>query len=54
MFFWVPLKTKHSPGIKEFTKKMYDIYGTLGTLQSDNGNNLKKMSKDSVRKRKSK
>ena len=36
-FHWLyPSQTKHSHDVKEYMKKIYDVHGTPGTLQSDN------------------
>ena len=41
-FHWLyPLQTKHSRGVKEYMKKIYEVHGTPGTLQSDNGKEFK-------------
>ena len=52
-FHWLhSLQPKHSPGVKEFMKKIYNVYGTPGTLQSEMEKNLKEILKGSFRKRK--
>ena len=41
-FHWLyPLQTKHSRGVKEYMKKIYDVHDTPGTLQSDSGEEVK-------------
>ena len=47
-----PLQTKHSRGVKEYTKKMYEVHGTPGTFQSDNGKEFKRYVKRFCQKNK--
>ena len=52
-FHWLyPLQTKHSPGVKEYTKKTYEVHGTAGTLQSDNEKEFKRYIKRFCQKNK--